>query len=436
MQVIDVLIVIEHKAREFESACLLKVAFESHGMEVVIESIYPNKESLPFRYRAKIIIVPWAYSNRDMDYLESFFYTSPYAVMINLHHEQYSGQDEDTTCLPSGRAKDLCHVSWGPKFTESLLGCGCKENSIITSGNIRLDFYKPKFRKLSLSKTELSNSFKINEKRRWVLFIANGYHLMDEATLERVSKIDANVLEKKEISDSCRKSFLSMAHRYLNCNSDVVFIYRPHPVFADQDRRSSDLMSLCRSHPDHFMVIPDLPIRDWLLAVDACISFHSTSVVECCAANVPYYLFRTKKLPERLDYAFLKDYDNIITDYDGFIRALSSTAAYSDESIKKKLSAYYVSTDHFAYEQIVSFALAQLTESRRHSYRRGPLFHVYLKSVAKAFMGALAQLPFVRKAMADSSDARWFRLLGVGEDAFTQQDVSNECSLIRNALGE
>ena len=47
---VDVLIIIEHKVRELESACLLKYEFEKKGYSVVIDGIYPNKESLPFKY--------------------------------------------------------------------------------------------------------------------------------------------------------------------------------------------------------------------------------------------------------------------------------------------------------------------------------------------------------------------------------------------------
>lgn len=434
MRSVDVLIIVEHKAREFESACLLKVAFEKKGMTVAIDSIFPNKEALPFKYSAKIIVVPWAYNDRDMSYLESFFYKSPNAMIINLHHEQYSGRDEDTACLPVGRAKNVLHVSWGTKFTEALLRCGCDEEDIVTAGNIRLDFYKSNLMRLSVPKRDLARKFQIDEKKRWILFIANGYHLMDDATIERVSRIDSNVLAKKAISDSCREDFLSMVARYLELHSDLVFIYRPHPVFADKDKHSADLNSLCRVYPDTFKVVPDLPIRDWLLASEVCISFHSTSVVECCFANIPYYLFRTKQFPVEFDYAFLSGYEYTITNFDDFKCALSSPSIYDNAAISKRLSSYYSSTDRFTFEQIVSFVLSKSARGKSDAYLRRDLFRVYLKGRIKALIKILSRFSLIRKNMIKSSDARWFRLLGIGEDAFTQKDVADECALLKSAL--
>ena len=44
----DVLILVEHKVRELESACLLKYAFERRGYSVEVVSLFPCKESYIF----------------------------------------------------------------------------------------------------------------------------------------------------------------------------------------------------------------------------------------------------------------------------------------------------------------------------------------------------------------------------------------------------
>ena len=117
---VDVLILLESKERELEGACLLKEELKSRGYSVLVKSVYPNKESLPFKYNAKIVITPWAYNNNDMK-LFTCFYKNGNTKILNLHHEQYSGNNSENACLPKQQAKEIFHISWGEEFTKELL---------------------------------------------------------------------------------------------------------------------------------------------------------------------------------------------------------------------------------------------------------------------------------------------------------------------------
>lgn len=68
----DVLILIEHVARELEIANQLMNLFAERGKKVIIDSIKFNKELKVIKYRADIIIVPWAYSNKEMNLFNNF----------------------------------------------------------------------------------------------------------------------------------------------------------------------------------------------------------------------------------------------------------------------------------------------------------------------------------------------------------------------------
>ena len=160
------------------------------GKKVAIDSIFPNKEILPLKYKAKIIVMPWGYNDKNMQFINCFYRNSEHAQIYNWHHEQYSGQDDSNVCLPTGKAKELYHISWGNKFTEGLIRTGCSKNSIVTAGNVRLDFYKKLLAPVSLSKAELAKMYGLDANKKWALFIANGYHLMNEAELSKVKSID------------------------------------------------------------------------------------------------------------------------------------------------------------------------------------------------------------------------------------------------------
>ena len=175
---VDVLILLESKERELEGACLLKEELKSRGYIVLVKSVYPHKESLPFKYNAKIVITPWAYNNNDMK-LFTCFYKNGNTKILNLHHEQYSGNNSENACLPKQQAKEIFHISWGEEFTKELLKTGCERKKICQSGNIRLDFFRKEFRSMSKNKNELAKEFGIDSNKKWVLFLANGYHLAD-----------------------------------------------------------------------------------------------------------------------------------------------------------------------------------------------------------------------------------------------------------------
>ena len=157
----DILILLESKERELESACLLNEELKKRGYKVLIKSVYPNKESYIFKYNPKLVITPWIYNDNDMKYF-SCFYIHKNTKILNLHHEQYSGQNIENACLPKGEAKNVYHISWGNEFTQGLINTGCKESMICQAGNIRLDFFKENLKEMSKTMTFFSQNDHLN----------------------------------------------------------------------------------------------------------------------------------------------------------------------------------------------------------------------------------------------------------------------------------
>ena len=426
---VNILIIIEHTAREFESACLLKYQYEALGYTAEIVGIYPNKEMLPLCYKADIILIPWAYSDRDMRFFKCFLSNSPDAIFINLHHEQYSGQDDKNICLPEGEAKRIYHVSWGKKFTDSLVSCGCAKDSILEAGNIKLDIYKGNLRNLFLHKDFLSRQYNMDATKRWVLFIANGFHLMNSRKLDSIAEKDSGILEKASIGIRCRKDFLNFVQKYLSVNKDVVFIYRPHPYYAMLDIQSADIKKLLHEHPHYFYAISDYAIGNWIANVDSCISFHSTSAVECCVSNVPYYLFRTNTLPENQDYSFFVGYPYVIKSYADFCSAISASQ-YNNNELKERLKDYYSINEEMTYENIVLKSLAC-----NNLYRFKPSVVDLIKNLIRAYIKTvifnLSKINCFYRMFEKYGDDRILRIIN-NPDAFTNSEVNKFIKRIKN----
>ena len=430
----DVLIVIEHKVRELEGACLLKYEFEKRGYSVVIDSIYPNKELLPLKYTANIIIVPWAYNDKDMEYLKCFFKYSPNAKLINMHYEQYSGQDDKNICLPSGDAIGVFHVSWGKKFTDGLIKSGCLPEMIFTVGSIRLDFYKEKLKEIFSSKECLSNKYNINKNKEWILFIANGYHLMPDWKIDSIANSDERIYEKKDAAIKCRLDFLQFVDKYLSINNDKIFIYRPHPVYADLDKKNRDLNNLLKKYPNNFYVIADMSINSWLVNSDLCISFHSTSAVECCACKTPYYLFRTKNIAKELDYSFFNDYKYIICNYTDFLNAVRLNN-YDNSVLKSSLNDYYVMNDDYTFVNLVN-SILKCNDNKINKYTFKMWVKNSFRARTKLFIAFFAKIKLFNFLFKKIGDSRVDRIINRDGDYFSINDINDNVKKISNCFNK
>lgn len=432
MQKVDVLIVIEHVARELESACLLKVALQQRGYLVAIDGIYPNKEKLPTRYQADYLLIPWAYHDHDMDFWECFYHHSPNIQIINLHHEQYSGNDSHNTTLPQGRSRKIYHLSWGTRFTEGLLTSGVDPSHIIPAGNLRLDFYRPPLTGLSQNRTILAERFELDAKKDWVLFIANAYHLMRPSERDNARRIDQNIDTKSHIAKQNLTQFLAMVRQYLATNQDKIFIYRPHPAYAMRENENSELKKLTRQFPHQFKVIYANTLGDWILASQCCLSFHSTSGIECSLAKIPFYLFRTTPLPDTLDYSFYRHFPNMIRNEEDFTWLMRTGGKPVDPSL---FAQHYYLQDQPAYELLIHWIETHHDQidqavSRQHILRN------QLKAYSKDTLRLLAKLPLFKSYFQTKQDGRWTRLLQTHDDLLDPAIVDALCQTIRTIIEE
>lgn len=432
MQNVDILIVIEHLSRELESACLLKTEFEKRGYKVMIESIYPNKEKLPFRYQTDCLFIPWAYHDQDMAYWECFYHTNPNTMIINLHHEQYSGNDHNNTTLPQGRAKNIFHLSWGKQFTDGLIEKGVDPKRIITAGNLRLDFYRPPLTQLSVSKAQLASHFQIDEKKDWILFIANAYHLMYPSEKANARQIDKDVDIKCQVSSQNREYFLTMVKHYLTNHKDKIFIYRPHPAYARREYESVELTQLCNQFPNQFKVIYANALRDWILASQCCLSFHSTSGIECSLAKVPFYLLRVVPLDSSLDYSFYHQFPNVIKNEEEFIHIMQTDGQLVDPI---QFSKHYYMHDCPAYQILVDWVETH-NEFEHHQSHVLHRLQTHLKANTKDTLRFIARTTPVFSFFQSKLDGRWSRLLQSHDDLLEPSRVEQLCQQIQSLTKE
>lgn len=439
---IDVLILIEHRAREFESAVLLKYFLNKKGYDVIIESIKFHKESIVFKYKPEIVVVPWAYSNKEIDLFRNFKFLrkNDEILIVNMHHEQISNDGSDSFIIPKEDAKKVVHVSWGDNYSTKLLNAGSPKNSIIQSGNPRLDFYKGKLKNLSTSKKALSKHYNLDMSKKWILFIANSFHLLNENQIQINLNKGVDIREQIEASIKNRNDYLDYVKKYLEKHDDVLFIYRPHPSFAHLDRMAPEIIELSRNFKN-FKCISENPIRDWIINSDITISFHSTSVIECAVSNTPFYLFRSHELSSEKDYNFFKNYDYVIKDYNDFYSAIRDPNKFSFTQFSESIKEYIDLKGDMFSSCIIADNIDEMYKRKNISFQDikfqiGPFIRALSYMSIKKILYSVSKINFIKGKMIKTNDIRFFNLFYSGDDYFELTEIDELGKKIKELLGD
>lgn len=434
----EVLILIEHVARELESAVLVKYFMEKKGYSVIIDSIKFHKESKVLKYNPDIVIVPWAYSNKEVDLFRSFLRENKKVIILNMHHEQLSNEGSDSFIIPQEDAKEILHLSWGSNFSEKLLQNGCDEKTIIQVGNPRLDFYKNKLIKISKSKSELAINNGLDETKKWILFIANSFHLLTPNQIKINLDKGVDIEDQIEASIKNREEFLKYVDKYLSENDDVEFIYRPHPSFAHIDENREEIVSLEKKYKN-FKCISKNSIRDWIINSELSISFHSTSVIECCISGNEFYLMRKFYLKENKDYKFFRDYEYTIKNYNDFKLAIEGNTMFNYNKFKNDIKDDIdLNIDIFSAKLIaekLDYMYSNLEKYYTHiNFKHNTHIKVILYSLIKKLIYKLSKFKAIENYMINKNDIRLYNLLYKGNDYFELKDIQCIQEIIENTL--
>lgn len=370
MKYYDVIIFIEHIARELESAVLIANELKNRGVSVVIKSTFYDYYDVLRNYSCNILIVPWCYNRKD--YL--LFANINCKKIINLHHEQI-GTLNDTDLIPKDKAKDTYHVSWGQSFTNQLIDTGIDEEKIFQIGSIRNDFYNKKFKKMSKSKDELATLYNLDKKKKWILFAGNfpKFYFInyEEKINDEISQI--GVKTYNEIIDWLD----SISKKYID---NYQIIYRPHPTESKVDKIDRIIKA-----NNNFKFIREENIKDWVLNSDMVLSWRSTSAIDSMIANKKTILLRPIYLEEKFEMPILKDIPQA-TRYKEFENFIDSEIVYSKQ-LMNEISYRYDNNDGNAYVRLCDKVLELVNKKEKINLNKKEKFRlkdiVYIKSKDK-----------------------------------------------------
>jgi surface carbohydrate biosynthesis protein len=287
---LDFLIVYESKNREFESICLLKNELEWRGYTVEFRQLSELVKIKHYLHkRPKVLILPSVYTPQHLKNL--LFLCGRVKKIATLQWEQL-GSDE---FLPKN-LNELFFISWNESNKSKLESKGSKKAVII--GCISLDFLRPEFIDLYKTKVEIFKQYQF-DKKKIVLFISSfsgTSKFMSDSDLENYKKLyGMNFFESRDEADISQKKILVWIDRFLAENTNVIFVYRPHPSEMYNNVKYSIFYKLIKKY-NNFKIISDYSVNQWILVSDTIFTWSSISIIGAFFSNKMIGILRPIKL--------------------------------------------------------------------------------------------------------------------------------------------
>lgn len=317
MKEFDFIFIYEHKVRELENLCLLKVELESRGYSVLLKC-YLEMEFFQYQkpeYHAKVLGIFACYNNLTLRICVRQLIK--FDKLVDFQWEQSISKEQESSgsfrnFTEIGR--DAVHISWGKANYFRLKDvAGIREENLKLCGNIAMDFVQPEFYGYYSSREEILAKYHIDDKKKICMFFANfkSTGFSEEELEELRQKFGEGRMAMHQVAVKSQKKILEWVEKLVIHNPDIVFIYRPHPgEKCDEARKLEEKYS-------GFRVISDYSVRQWIMIADVLFSWHSTVMVEAYYAGKNCYHLEPYQIPEEQK---ARIYDSIhpVQSYDVF----------------------------------------------------------------------------------------------------------------------
>jgi surface carbohydrate biosynthesis protein len=341
-QAVDVLIFVEHIARELESACLLQHYLQSvHGLSAQVSFSAYTAHAVLSRIMPRVVVLPHCRAQFN----SSVTYWWDNVPIVNLAWEQILSNVNKQANVPHDAfVRDhVKYFCWGQSHHDYLLECKVPRGNLSVVGSPNFTLLDERYRFLCRDRDQLAREFGLDAEKRWV-FIPENYgwaFLQDDQVEKRVesgSYSRENALAYRSFQQRGLNIFLDWLSLARD-RSDVEIILRPRPstplerfVGACGDRTGANVT-----------ITKDGTAREWLLASDVVLSNYSTVQVDAAVAGKPTFNIRPEAIPEFMQAEFL-DYVPVIRSSSEFLDVIAGRGEFDAES--SALRAYAVDNFH------------------------------------------------------------------------------------------
>ena len=296
----DIVVFIEHVARELDVACAVKyLTGRRHGLAVEIASIAMHLERTLKRYQPSVVALPYCYRANGFG-ISDILPAWPAAVYVNLAYEQIFRKHQQAVKAPSDTfaRQHVLHHAWGSFYAEYLQQHGVLRDNIFINGNPIYALYRIPYNPYFDSRSDLVRRFKLDPDKRWILIPENyGAAFYPEAVVQRSA--EGGHSEAEAVYHFARASLREAVlwwSRAAELGSAEVIV-RPRPATP-----KASLKQICQEVvgqiPRHMHIIKDGTVREWILASDIVASSYSSTLIEASIASKPICMFAPIPFPD------------------------------------------------------------------------------------------------------------------------------------------
>jgi hypothetical protein len=299
---IDILVFIEHAARELDVSCAIKSILEQrYQMTMEIASLTWDMEKTLASWQPRVVALPYGYSASVYGICD-IVPTWPNAIYLNLAYEQLFTKINQVFKAPSDdfARNHIWHSLWGEFASDYLVKYGVPRDHIFINGNPVYQLYREPYCRYFKSRAELATEYGLDMNKRWVFIPENyGAAFYSEYKIQDVIVAGNRVDDAYAYREFARQSF-SEAVRWWNrgaMQDGIEMIVRPRPLVAKSifAKACEDVIGTL---PEHFRLIKDGTVREWILASDLTMSSYSTTLIEAAVARRPVYMLTPIPFPK------------------------------------------------------------------------------------------------------------------------------------------
>ena len=301
----DILLFIEHVARELDIACAVKYLIgKRHGLDLEIASRYYDlPKTLKMYHAPPVVVVPYCRSVENV-IIGEILLAWHRTIFVDLAYEQVFQKINRAVKAPRDEfaQRYVIHLAWSESVADYLTAYGTARENIIINGNPVLELYRPPYNTYFCSREKLAETFGLNPGKRWVFIPENyGAAFYSEGRLRKYVRVGTKGTEAQDYQDFALDSLQKVARWFKQAaeQGDAEIIVRPRPA-TPKAHFEQVCVEAAGQLPEQMHIIKEGTVREWILASDAVGSSYSTTLIEAAVARRPIFMLAPVPFPEFL----------------------------------------------------------------------------------------------------------------------------------------
>jgi len=318
MTAVDVMVFVEHVARELDAATAVKYwLWRDHRLVSEVRPLSRQLDTTVAELRPHVVALPWLRFVDSSPVLKRILPAWPDAVYIDLCYEQLLSRFNFDFRTPGRDIVEMGahHQVWSRTYGDFLTTHGIDERFQHENAPPFLTLYDPPYSLTLPTRAELAKAHSLDIAKKWLFFPENyGWAFKKDPELREFyvkngADFDFLVSKRTRVREYLEEAVTWLAASSVN---DVEIIFRPRPavptgVWLEIFQR------LLGGVPQGFKIIKQGSVREWVTASDATMTSYSTTLFDARYAGKPAVMLLSDPIPDWLHCDWFGQFPRLVS---------------------------------------------------------------------------------------------------------------------------